>query len=138
MGRSLAVQSAGSAVVFTALALATGSAAPPNDATFWLAVAWVIVLSTVGGYGLYWINAARGGVTRVSSLIYLTPPTTAVWALVMFGQPIGASALVGLAVCLAGVLLARSGGDRDGHRRARRPVFLGGHAAEGETRRAGG
>ena len=105
--RSLAVQCAGSAVVFSALALATGDAAPPADATFWLAVAWLVVLSTIGGYGLYWLVAARSGATRVSTLILLTPPATALWALVMFGQPVGAATVVGMLVSLGGVFLAR-------------------------------
>jgi drug/metabolite transporter (DMT)-like permease len=107
VSQSLAIQCTGSAVVFSALALADGSAAPAPEATFWVAVAWVIGPATIGGYGLYWINAARGGVTRTSSLLYLTPPTTALWALLMFAEPIRAGTLLGLALCLAGVLLAR-------------------------------
>ena len=96
--------------MFTALGLGLGEAAPPGDGTFWLAVAWVIGLSTIGGYGLYWLNIQRGSVTRVSSLLYLTPPTTMVWALLMFGESIGVVAAGGLAVCLGAVLLVRSGG----------------------------
>jgi drug/metabolite transporter (DMT)-like permease len=105
----LAIQCAVSAGLFTALGLGLGEAAPPGDGGFWLAVAWVIVLSTLGGYGLYWINLERGSVTRVSSLLYLTPPTTMVWAFLMFGETIGLVAGGGLAVCLAAVLLVRSG-----------------------------
>ncbi len=106
----LAIQCAVSAVLFTAFATVAGQAAPPSDGQFWLAVAWVIALSTIGGYGLYWRNLERGSVTRVSSLIYLTPPATMIWGLLMFGEPIGALALIGLAVCLGAVLLARSRG----------------------------
>jgi drug/metabolite transporter (DMT)-like permease len=104
----LAIQCAVSAGLFGAIGLIAGQAAPPDDGQFWLAVAWVIVLSTFGGYGLYWLNLERGSVTRVSSLIYLTPPATMVWGLLMFGEPIGALAAAGLAVCLGAVLLARS------------------------------
>jgi drug/metabolite transporter (DMT)-like permease len=106
----LAIQCAVSAGLFTVLGLGAGEAAPPADAGFWLAVAWVIVLSTLGGYGLYWLNLRRGSVTRVSSLLYLTPPTTMVWAFIMFGETIGLLAAGGLAVCLGAVLLVRSGG----------------------------
>lgn len=94
--------------MFSAVGLATGDAAPPADGHFWLAVGWVIVLSTVGGYGLYWLNLERGSVTRVSSLLYLTPPTTMVWAFLMFGETIGALAAGGLGVCIAAVLLVRT------------------------------
>lgn len=110
IGQGLAVQCAGSAILFAVLAVADGAAAPPADLTFWVAVAWTIGLSTIGGYGLYWINAARIGATRVSSLVYLTPPTTALWGLAMFGQPIGPGTVIGMLVCLVGVLLARPRG----------------------------
>jgi drug/metabolite transporter (DMT)-like permease len=126
VGQALAIQCAGSAVVFSALALGAGAGAPPADVTFWVAVAWVIALATVGGYGLYWINTARGGVTSTSNLLYLTPPTTALWALLMFAQPIRAGTLLGLAICLAGVLLARSSSPAPAARR--RPYAAGGGA----------
>jgi drug/metabolite transporter (DMT)-like permease len=104
---ALAVHCAVSAVVFSGLAVLGGHAAPPADGGFWAAVAWTIVLSTFGGYALYWLNLQRGSVTRVSSLLYLTPPTTMVWALLMFGEPVHATTLAGMAVCLAGVLLVQ-------------------------------
>ncbi|SFB59736.1 Permease of the drug/metabolite transporter (DMT) superfamily [Amycolatopsis marina] len=105
LGDSLMIQCAGSAVLFTGLAMATGEAAPPTSGSFWLAVAWVVVLSTFGGYGFYWLNVRRGSVTRVSSLLYLTPPTTMLLALVMFGEQVAPLGLLGLAVCLGAVLL---------------------------------
>lgn len=109
--QALAVQCGVSAVLFTALAAGTGTLAPPADPGFWAAVAWVVVLSTVGGYGLYWAALARFGVARVSALLYLTPPTTLLWSLLMFGDPVGAAALTGLAVCAAAVGLV-AGADR--------------------------
>ncbi|MDT0379844.1 DMT family transporter [Streptomyces sp. DSM 42041] len=63
-----------SAVAFTAVAGAAGHAAPPAAWDFWLAVAWVVALSTAGGYGFYWLSLRRRGVTRTSVLMYLTPP----------------------------------------------------------------
>jgi drug/metabolite transporter (DMT)-like permease len=102
---ALAVQCAVSAVLFTGLAAVTGTLAPPAGGGFWLAVAWVVVLSTLGGYGLYWANLARSGVARVSALLYLTPPTTLVWTWLMFHEAMDAGALVGTAVCGVGVAL---------------------------------
>ncbi|WP_431773155.1 DMT family transporter [Streptomyces cucumeris] len=101
-----------SAVLFTAVAAVGGHAAPPAGGAFWAAVAWTVVLSTVGGYGFYWLSLRRNGVTRTSALIYLTPPTTAVWAYAMFGDAPGALALAGMAVCVAGVAAAATGGPR--------------------------
>ncbi|SFP36752.1 Permease of the drug/metabolite transporter (DMT) superfamily [Amycolatopsis arida] len=105
LGDSLMVQCATSAVLFTAIALATGTVAPPVNGTFWFAVAWVVVLSTFGGYGCYWLVAQRSGVTRVSTLLYLTPPTTMLLAWLMFGQGLTMFGLLGLVVCLGAVLL---------------------------------
>ncbi|GAA1118275.1 DMT family transporter [Nocardiopsis metallicus] len=105
---ALAVQCGVSAVLFTALAGATGTLAPPADPGFWGAVAWVVVLSTLGGYGLYWANLARTSVARVSALLYLTPPTTLVWTWLMFGAPVSAGALAGMGVCVLAVWLVRS------------------------------
>jgi drug/metabolite transporter (DMT)-like permease len=68
-----------------------------------------VVFSTFGGYGFYWLNLKLSSVSRVSSLIYLTPPTTIVWAYLMFGESVTLLAILGLAVCFGGVLLASRG-----------------------------
>ncbi|WP_159942388.1 DMT family transporter [Nocardiopsis sp. FR6] len=113
LAQALAVQCAVSAVLFTGLAGATGTLSPPADPGFWTAVAWVVVLSTLGGYGFYWAVLARSGVARVSALLYLTPPTTLVWSWMVFGDPVGPGALAGMAVCAAAVALV-GGGTRAG------------------------
>ncbi|WP_435107450.1 DMT family transporter [Nocardiopsis synnemataformans] len=112
--QALAVQCAVSAVLFTGLAAATGTLAPPADPGFWAAVVWVVVLSTLGGYGLYWAVLSRTGVARVSALLYLTPPTTLVWSWLMFGDPVGPGALAGMAVCAVAVVLVGAGGTVSG------------------------
>ena len=95
-----------SAVLFSAIALATGRAVPPAEPSFWVAIAWLVGLSTVGAYCFYWLSVRRHGVTRTSSLIYLTPPTTGIWALLMFGQEPRLLTLAGMAISLIGVLVA--------------------------------
>ena len=97
-----------SALLFTALAAFAGHGRlePPATGEFWLAVTWVVVLSTVGGYGFYWLSLRRSGVTRTSALIYLTPPTTVVWAYVMFGERPGPLALLGMVVAVLGVVVS--------------------------------
>ncbi|NQE91236.1 DMT family transporter [Nocardia terpenica] len=101
----LTVQCVASAVLFTVLSLVAGEGAPPGDGTFWLAVGWFAV-SIFGGYGFYWLGVRRMSIARMTSLIYLTPPTIALWALLMFGDRIAPLAIVGMAVCLLSVLLA--------------------------------
>ena len=106
---ALAIQCAASALLFAALAPFWGGLEPAGGLHFWAAVAWFVVFSTFGGYGFYWLNLKLSGVARVSSLIYLTPPTTMVWAYLMFGERIGPLAFVGLLICFGGVLLANRG-----------------------------
>jgi drug/metabolite transporter (DMT)-like permease len=103
----LGIQCAASALLFAALAPFWGGLEPAGGLLFWGAVAWFVVFSTFGGYGFYWLNLKLSSVARVSSLIYLTPPTTMVWAYLMFGERVGLLAVVGLVISFGGVLLAR-------------------------------
>lgn len=102
---ALTVQSATAAVCFTAWALLAGRAAPAPTWEFVGAIAWVVALAGFGGYGTYLLVLRRHGAATVSALLYLTPPTTAVWTAVMFGTPLRAAALAGMATAVAGVLL---------------------------------
>lgn len=109
---SLTVHCATSAVLFSALALSTGAAAPPAEGGFWVAVAWLVGLSTFGGYGLYWLILKRSGVTKVNTLMFLMAPVTAVWGAIAFGEPFGVQTALGLAVCLAAVVVVHRGEGR--------------------------
>lgn len=100
---SLTIQTVTGALGFWALALVDGNTAPPATGGFWLAVAWVVVLSSFGGYGSYLYVTCTQGATRASTWLYLTPPTTMLWAGVMFGDPVTALGLAGLALCAVGV-----------------------------------
>lgn len=102
---ALTIQTTTAAVVFACEAALTGRLAPPGDTGFWVAVAWTVVLSSFGGYGSYLLVLRQGGANRASTLLYLTPPTTTLWALSMFGEQPGAIALLGMVVCAVGVLL---------------------------------
>ena len=102
---ALTVQSLATAILLLPLAAGDGFW-PEATPDFLLALGWFVVLSTIGAYGFYWACLARTSATRVSSLMYLTPPVTGVWAFVMFGQPIEGASVIGFAVCLAGVVLA--------------------------------
>lgn len=97
-------------MLFTCLGLATGHAQPPRDGDFWLALLWMVFFATFGGYGFYWLNLKHHSVTRVNSLIYLCPPTTAFWAFLMFGDPVGALAVTGFVISLVAVLLVNRPG----------------------------
>lgn len=101
----LTIQTATAAVGFTAWAALTGHLAPPMSGAFAGAVAWLVFLAGIGGYGTYLLLAREAGPATTSVLLYLTPPTTALWAAAMFGEPLSPVAGAGMAVSLAGVLL---------------------------------
>lgn len=100
---SLTVQTLTGAVFFMAVATVNGHLRPPAEPGFWWSVAWVVGLSSFGGYGSYLLVLRRSGAARVSTLLFLTPPVTAVWAFAMFGNRPGLLALPGAAVCALGV-----------------------------------
>ncbi len=104
--QSLTLQTVIAAGFFVAVAAAGGRLQPPADPRFWWAVAWVVVLASFGGYGAYLLVLRRSGAVRVSTLLYLTPPTTMLWAFVMFGEVPGPLAVPGVALCAVGVTLA--------------------------------
>ena len=103
--QALAIHCATSAAVFTAIAVATGAALPPASGAFWVATAWLVLLPTFGGYGLYWVLVERIGVTPVNSLMFLIAPVTTVWGAAMFGEPLTTGTAAGLALALVGAFL---------------------------------
>ncbi|MDV6288293.1 DMT family transporter [Streptomyces rochei] len=106
---ALTIHCVTSAVLFSALAVGAGAAVPPADSSFWTATAWLVVLPTFGGYGLYWLLLRRSGLTEVNTLMFLMAPVTAVWGALMFGEHFGLQTAIGLAVGLAAVVVVRRG-----------------------------
>lgn len=73
---------------------------------FVFALAWLVLVLSVGAVGLLYTLIRRGEAARVASLFYLTPPVTAVMAWGLFDERLGALSLAGMAVVMAGVVLA--------------------------------
>jgi drug/metabolite transporter (DMT)-like permease len=69
------------------------------------AVAWSVLGLTLGGSSLLYLLIQRGAATTVTSLMYLVPPTTALMAWVLFGEPITALIVAGMALTAVGVSL---------------------------------
>ncbi len=72
---------------------------------FFGALAWSVMVLTLGGSSLLYLLIQRGAATQVTSLMYLVPPCTAVLAWLLFGEALGVSVLAGLACTAAGVAL---------------------------------
>jgi drug/metabolite transporter (DMT)-like permease len=69
------------------------------------AMAWSVLGLTLGGSSLLYLLIQKGAATTVTSLMYLVPPTTALMAWVLYGEPITAVIVAGVALTAAGVSL---------------------------------
>jgi drug/metabolite transporter (DMT)-like permease len=74
-------------------------------APFLVAVAYLVLVLSLGAIWLFYFLIQRTTTTRVVSLLYLMPPLTALMSWTMFGERLAPLALLGMAVCAAGVAL---------------------------------
>jgi drug/metabolite transporter (DMT)-like permease len=72
---------------------------------FMFALAWLVLVLSLGAISLLLVLIRRGAATGVSSLMYLVPPVTAIMAWLMFGETLTPLALLGMLVAVAGVAL---------------------------------
>jgi drug/metabolite transporter (DMT)-like permease len=79
------------------------------------AMAWSVLVLTLGGSSLLYMLIQRGAATAVSSLMYLVPPCTALIAWLLFGEVITAATILGMGLAAVGVsFVVRSPGPRAG------------------------
>ncbi len=69
------------------------------------AVGWSSLVLSVGSIGLLFWLIRRTGAAALASLFYLVPAVTAAFAYVLFGEKLDGVALVGMALCAAGVVI---------------------------------
>ena len=69
------------------------------------AMAWSVLVLTLGGSSLLYMLLQRGAATRVTSLMYLVPPCTALMAWALFGESFTALMLLGMFLTVSGVAL---------------------------------
>jgi drug/metabolite transporter (DMT)-like permease len=67
------------------------------------ALLWSVMALSIGAIFLLFKLISRSEATQVTSLLYLTPPTTAIMAWLLFGEALSAAGLLGMAVAVAGV-----------------------------------
>lgn len=103
---------AGSVIQFSAalmlllpLALATETMHVNWSSEFVFALAWLVLVLSIGAISLLFTLIEHGEATRVSSLFYLTPPTTAAMAFLIFDERFGPAAALGMGLAVAGVAL---------------------------------
>ena len=69
------------------------------------AMAWSVLALTLGGSSLLYLMIQRGAATRVTSLMYLVPPCTALLAWLLFDEHLSPSVLGGMVLTALGVFL---------------------------------
>ncbi|MCW5698732.1 MAG: DMT family transporter [Rhodospirillales bacterium] len=72
---------------------------------FIFALSWLVLVLSIGAVTLLYVIIRRGAAAKVASLFYLVPPVTALIAFFLFGETLGPTALIGMAVTVLGVSL---------------------------------
>jgi len=73
--------------------------------SFVAALAWLVLVLSIGAVSLLYVLIRRGAASRVTSLLYLVPPITALLAYLLFGERLGPLSLLGMAIAVLGVAL---------------------------------
>jgi len=79
-----------------------------TEPTIWhpqlmLAMGWAVLGLSLGGSSLFYLLVQRSAATRVTSLLYLVPPTTAAIAWFLFDEHISSVTIAGTLLCALGV-----------------------------------
>lgn len=72
----------------------------------YVALAWSVLVLSIGAILLMLLMIRRGAVSKLSALIYLIPPTAAVQAYLLFDEKLTGVQIAGMAVTALGVYLA--------------------------------
>jgi drug/metabolite transporter (DMT)-like permease len=69
------------------------------------AMLWAIFPISIGSVSLLFIMIRKGAATKVTSLLYLTPPTTAIMAWLLFDEPLTLMMAAGIVLTMGAVVL---------------------------------
>jgi drug/metabolite transporter (DMT)-like permease len=70
---------------------------------FVIALSWSVLALSIGAIFLLFALIRKNAATAVTSLLYLTPPTTAIMAWLMFDETLGVAGLIGMLLAVIGV-----------------------------------
>ena len=73
-----------------------------------IALLWSIIPLSIGSISLLFMMIRKGAATKVTSLLYLTPPTTAIMAWFLFGEPFTGLMALGLGLTMTGVIMVNA------------------------------
>ena len=77
-----------------------------GSAAFALSLGWLVVVNSLGGFGLLFVLIRRGAATSVAALFYLVPAATAAMSWLVLGEALTALKFAGFALAAGGVFLA--------------------------------
>lgn len=103
------IQYAASAVVSSTLMLVLEPVRVQWTAQLIGALVWSVLPLSIGAMSLWFMLLRSGAATRVSSLMYLTPPTVAVMAWWLFGEALTGWVALGTLITVLGVWLVTRG-----------------------------
>jgi drug/metabolite transporter (DMT)-like permease len=77
---------------------------------FIFALSWLVIVNSIISIALLFVMVRRSSVSQVSSLFYLTPSVTAVFAFLLFREPLSPLMIAGIITSGLGVYLTVSAG----------------------------
>ena len=72
---------------------------------FLMALAWLIIVLSLGAVTLLWLLVRYGAAERVASVFFMVPPVTAVLAWIFFGETMAVRAMAGMGLAAVGVFM---------------------------------
>ena len=103
--QSLCIQCLSAAAIFALFAWHEGGVMPVMQAGFIGGVLWLVFVATFGAWTLYYIALKKSSATRVTAVLYLSPPVTMLWAWLVFDEPLSWAMAGGLLVSLLGIVI---------------------------------
>lgn len=102
------IQFAASLVVVLPFAIALEGFGPALETVQWtgkfiFALMWSIFALSIGAIFLLFALIRKSAATQVTSLLYLTPPTTAIMAWAVFGEALSITGIAGMVLAVIGV-----------------------------------
>ncbi|PLR84397.1 EamA family transporter [Bacillus canaveralius] len=105
MPTNLAIQYTGGSVVLLLLTPIFESSSVNWTITFWIALAWMVLVISIGASMLLFYLIRIGNLTNVTSLLYCVPPVTALLDYFIFGHTLSIIAILGMLLIIAGLIL---------------------------------
>ncbi|RDE50109.1 MAG: DMT family transporter [Candidatus Accumulibacter meliphilus] len=96
------------AIITALVASATESMAIEWTPQFVFALLWLVLVLSVGAISLLNVLIRSGSAVNVATLFYLTPPSTAIIAWLLFDETLSGLAVAGMVLAVSGVYLARA------------------------------